>query len=181
MTNKFSLSCILALCIAVVSCRNPEQNHKPEQPVMSNAELKESLINESRRRMREEVSRIDNWIERNNLQMISTETGVRYRILQEGKGPLPSLLSRVKLDYTLALLDGTQCYSSDSTGSLNFILGQSSEPSGLQEILLKLHEGTTAQIIVPSYLGYGLTGDGDCISGDESLLYEVKLLQVKQN
>lgn len=178
---RSSLFFFATICFGIIACRNPEQNHKPEQPVMSNAELKESLINESRRRMREEVSRIDNWIVRNNVEMTATETGVRYRILEEGKGPFPALLSRVKLDYSLALLDGTQCYSSDSTGSLNFILGQSSEPSGLQEVLLKLHEGSTAQIIVPSYLGYGLTGDGDCISGDESLLYEVKLVQVKPN
>ena len=143
--------------------------------------MKEKLINESRRRMREEVVRIDSWIERHQLKMITTETGVRYRILEEGNGPMPALLSYVSLDYDLSLLDGTFCYSSDSTGRLNFILGQSSEPSGLQEVLLKLKEGSKAQVIVPSYLGFGLTGDGDCISGDESLVYEIKLLKVRSN
>ena len=172
---------VLLITTGFISCRNPEQNYKPDQTTMSDAAIKESLINQSRQRMREEVIRIDNWIERNNLQMTTTGTGVRYRITKEGKGPLPQLMARVQLEYDLSLLDGTLCYSSDSTGNLDFILGQSAEPSGLQEVILKLQEGSTAQVIVPSYLGYGLTGDGDCISSDESLVYHVKLLRVTPN
>lgn len=143
--------------------------------------MKESLINQSRQRMRDEVARIDSWIERNKLTMTATGTGVRYRVIEEGSGAIPALLSRVELNYELSLLDGTTCYSSDSSGKLDFILGQSPEPSGLQEVLLKLKEGSTAQIVVPSYLAYGLTGDGDCIGSDESLVYRIKLLRVTPN
>ena len=113
--------------------------------------------------------------------MLSTETGVRYRIVEKGDGQLPALLSAVSVDYSLSLLDGTFCYSSDSTGTMNFILGQSDEPSGLQEVLLKIPEGSKAQVIIPSYMAYGLTGDGDCISSDQSLVYDIKLLKVTPN
>lgn len=177
---KYSML-LLILSALIVSCRNPEQNYQQDTKTISSADMKESLIIESRRRMREEVVRIDSWIERNQVKMITTGTGVRYRVITEGSGPKAELMSNVTLDYTLSMLDGTQCYSSDSTGRLQFILGQSDEPSGLQEVLMHLNEGTSAQIIVPSFLGYGLTGDGDCISGNESLLYTVKLVKVSAN
>ena len=61
---------------------------------------------------------------------------------------------------------------------LSFILGQSNQPSGLQEGLLLMHEGEKAIMIIPSYLAYGVTGDGVCIPGSSSILYTVKLEKV---
>jgi FKBP-type peptidyl-prolyl cis-trans isomerase len=164
-----------------ISCKNPDTQSQQTSSRPSQAEMKETLIDESRKRMRQEVNRIDQYIERHNLNMLSTETGVRYRILEQGNGPLPGLLAHVSIGYTMSLLDGTFCYSSDSSGTMNFILGQSEEPSGLQEILLKIPEGSKAQVIVPSYMAYGLTGDGDCVGGDQSLVYNIQLLKVKPN
>jgi len=34
-------------------------------------------------------------------------------------------------------------------------------------------------LIVPSYLAYGLTGDGNKINGAQSLVYNVELIEVK--
>jgi FKBP-type peptidyl-prolyl cis-trans isomerase len=110
--------------------------------------------------------------------MEKTATGLRYKIIKKGTGPLPKMMSDVELNYTITHLDGTYCYSSDSSGVLGFTMGQSNEPGGLQEALLSIPQGSTAMLILPSYLAYGLTGDGDKIQGGESIIYNIEVLKV---
>jgi FKBP-type peptidyl-prolyl cis-trans isomerase len=88
-------------------------------------------------------------------------------------------MSEVKLKYKVGLLDGSYGYSSDSSGVMDIKLGQSDEPTGLQEGILKLNEGGKALLIVPSYLAYGITGDGNKITGAQPLVYNIELIEVK--
>jgi len=44
-----------------------------------------------------------------------------------------------------------------------------------------MNEGSKAIIIVPSYLAYGLTGDGEKIGGRETLVYQIEILKVRNN
>jgi FKBP-type peptidyl-prolyl cis-trans isomerase len=173
----FCLSITLLIFSACDGQQQPVNNQKMQDP----SQLKEALINSNKQWMREEVERIDAYIERKEYSMKATPTGVRIMLISEGNGVKPKLLSDVNLKYNIELLDGSYLYSSDSSGVLTFTLGQSDEPSGLQEALLELKEGDKALVIVPSYLAYGLTGDGDKISGGQSLVYTLELLKVRNN
>lgn len=159
--------------VVLFSCSN-ETAKQNESAVVD----KEKLLQWNKELIAEEHERIAEYVNRYQYNMRQTETGLNYLIIKEGNGKQPVFESEVQLDYRLDLLDGTPCYSSDSTGSLHFKLGQSNEPSGLQEGVLKLREGAKAIIIVPSYLAYGLTGDGQCIGGKQTLVYTVELLKV---
>ena len=172
---------ILALLIVFSSCQGQEkQNRAPLQTQKQN-QIKEALIDANKQRMLEEVENINNYVDRHQLIMKTTPTGIRIMTIKEGTGPKPKLLSDVSLKYKINLLDGSYVYSSDSSGVLSFIVGQSSEPSGLQEALLSIHQGEKALVIIPYYLAYGLTGDGDKIGGGESLVYQVELIKVRSN
>ena len=165
---------IFFLSILCFSCNHPSNQNLNSPPVN-----KEKLIDLNKQRISEENDLIDAYISRHNYEMQTTETGLRYKILKEGDGANPKWMTEVKLNYNVELLDGTYCYSSDSSGALQIQLGKSDEPTGLQEGILKMKEGGTALLIVPSYLAFGLTGDGDKIPGGQSLVYHIELMEVK--
>lgn len=79
------------------------------------------------------------------------------------------------------MLNGDYCYSSDSSGVMQIKIGQSNEPTGLQEALQLIPCGSKATIIIPSYLAYGISGDGNKIRSQASLVYNIELLKVKIN
>lgn len=141
--------------------------------------MKDALITQNRQLIFEEMELIDAFSERYHLNPDTTATGLRYKIIEPTSGKPVRLMSDVTISYTASLLNGDVCYSSDSTGMLTFTIGQSDQPSGLQEGILKMKEGEKAVLIVPSYLAYGITGDGICIPGSNSIYYELKLEKVK--
>ena len=158
-----------------VSCTSTSnQNAKPDEK-----KIREKLIALNKERIATENDQIDSYINRFGYKMNTTETGLRMMVLDSGTGTKPKWMSVVKLKYKMELLDGTYCYSSDSSGVLEMKLGQSDEPTGLQEGILKLQEGGKALFIVPSYLAYGLTGDGNKIIGAQSLIYTIELIKVE--
>lgn len=156
-------------------CQQPERTVENGRDALRDKKQKELLVEHNRKLIAEEMSRIDAYIQRMGWLMDTTSTGLKYMRLEPSQGRQARLMDRVAVSYTLSLLDGTLCYTSDSSGMLELIIGQSVEPAGLQQGLLQLHEGESALLVVPSYLAFGLTGDGDCIPGSSSIVYKVRL------
>lgn len=156
---------------AAIRLRESEQEQK----------LREDLIRQNRDLVLEEQEAISAYIERLGIDSVTkTATGLHFRLLRKGTGRQARLLNRVELSYEAKLIDGKFCYSSDSTGRLKFILGQSEEPSGLQEAILKMKEGEKALVIIPSYLAHGVSGDGICVPGSTSMVYTIRLEKVSE-
>ena len=66
--------------------------------------------------VRKDRERIQNYIERKNLNMTETSTGLWYQILKEGTGDRFRERDRILMEYECSLLDGTPCYSSSRQG-----------------------------------------------------------------
>ncbi len=179
--NVIPLLFLVFISQAFASCQGQENQNRTPIQHQNPDQLKESLIDANKKRMQEESENIDNYVALNNYKMNISQTGIRMMIVKEGKGPQPKLLSDISIKYKINLLDGTYIYSSDSSGVLSFIVGQSNEPSGLQEAVLSLKEGSKSIIIIPYYLAYGLTGDGDKIGAAQSLVYQLELIKVRNN
>jgi len=107
-------------------------------------------------------------------------SGVRVHILEkgEGGGPRPTSASTVKVHYHGTLPDGSIF---DST------LGQEEPISlpvgalipGYKEGLLKMHEGDTAMIGIPSDMAYGDDGSVDGrVPGGAAIFFKVQLIEV---
>ena len=126
-----------------------------------------------------EQNQIEEFISRYNYKMDTTGTGLRYLIYKKANGKTPDRHSIVVINYEVKLLDGTICYNSDSTGDLEFEIGKTDLPVGLQEGLQLMNIGEKAIFISPSKLGYGLTGDGDMIPPNAVLVYNVELKKIK--
>ncbi|HLR31405.1 MAG TPA: FKBP-type peptidyl-prolyl cis-trans isomerase [Fodinibius sp.] len=107
-----------------------------------------------------------------------TESGLQYKILEEGSGESPDSSDEVRVHYTGTLLDGTQFDSSHDRGEpTQFPLDQ--VISGWTEGLQLMNEGAKYRFWVPSALGYGPNPrPGGPIGPNETLVFEVELLEV---
>lgn len=142
--------------------------------------MKERLIRANRQFVKNQLDDIQGYIERHGYKMDSTLTGLQYQIKPSEK------LRAVKADsnsiagirYKLKLLDGRECYTADSALYREYHLTRDDMPAGLREGLLMMHEGDKALFIIPSYLAFGLTGDGDCIPPNAALVMTVSLEKI---
>ena len=168
---------ILLFC-SMASC-NDGNHHEGSSSASKKKVSKEALIEANRQAVNFENEQIDQMIRRYGWDMKETGTGLRYMIYQEGQGMVPEEGDKVFMNYTVSLITGDQVYSSDEDGVLKFEVGKA-EISGLDEAVRLLQEGDKAKIVIPSYLAYGLIGDGKKINHKATLVYDVELFSVRK-
>ena len=174
---KRSKLLILLAFLVICSCRE----QRPQQPVQgqSDRQVRESLEKANRYLINDEEEEIDNYVRRHQLDLVETGTGLRYQIVEEGKGKPVQPGQTVTLDYVLYDITGDVVYSSENDGLMRFVVGKSEVPSGLDEAVRLFHEGDRAWVIVPSHLGYGLLGDQKNVPSRATLIYLLKLTKVE--
>ena len=161
---------LIALAAAAAGCNKTDQKGVP----MS----KESLIRANKGLVTIDKERIEAFAERHQWDMATTETGLWYQIYEHGTGDSARNGLIASLEYTVSLLDGTLCYSSDSTGEKTFLIGQGGVESGLEEGILLMRCGDKARFIMPPHLAHGLPGDNDKIPPRSTIVYQVELLNL---
>ena len=110
--------------------------------------------------------------------VIRTDSGMLYRILDEGSGEKPAASDTVVVHYRGTLINGTEFDSSikrnqPATFGLNSII------PGWQEILQLMPEGSRWEVVIPPALAYGSTGAGGMIGPEETLIFEIELIEIK--
>lgn len=176
--NYSFVAIVYASTLLQLSCGNNEEKvaHKTD---FESKEGKDKLIEANKIYVKKESDEIDQYIKHKKWEMITTGSGLRYMITKKGTGTAPQTEQRVTLNFNVKLLDGTLCYSSDSTGVYEFVVDKSSVETGLHEGVKYMHVGDKATIILPSHLAYGLVGDEKRIPPRASVIYELELLSVK--
>lgn len=110
----------------------------------------------------------------------STDSGLRYQIIQKGNGKKAVKGQQVSVHYKGQLADGTVFDSSYKRNQpLEFQVGVGQVISGWDEGILLLNEGDKARLVIPSDLGYGSRGAGGVIPPDAVLVFDVELVKVK--
>ena len=109
--------------------------------------------------------------------VITTESGLQYKVEKEGTGEKPTAADRVKVDYTGTLLDGTKFDSSVDRGE-PAEFGVSQVIRGWTEGLQIMPAGSKYIFWIPSDLAYGERGAGQDIKPNSVLKFEVELLEV---
>lgn len=110
--------------------------------------------------------------------VVTTESGLQYKIITEGKGPSPSLEDKVSVHYRGTLIDGTEFDSSYSRGEPVAFPVQGVIP-GWTEALQLMKEGAKWELYIPSDLAYGPGGTSGKIGPNATLVFEVELLKAK--
>ena len=111
---------------------------------------------------------------------ITTRSGLRYKVLQEGTGPKPTSRDRVLVHYSTRLEDGTVIDSSYERGQPD-VLALRELIRGFREALELMSPGSHFEVIVPGRLGYGWSGVGDGLVGpNETLYFQIQLFRVEE-
>ncbi|MDO4190081.1 MAG: FKBP-type peptidyl-prolyl cis-trans isomerase [Bacteroidales bacterium] len=115
--------------------------------------------------------------------VITTESGLQYKVIKMGKGQIPTAQDRVKVHYTGKLLDGTVFDSSVERGE-PAEFGVTQVIAGWTEVLQLMPEGSKFQVFIPQELAYG-DRDMGTIKPFSTLIFDIELLEilgdVKQN
>ena len=107
-----------------------------------------------------------------------TESGLQYKEVTAGEGPMPTADQTVVVHYKGTLTDGTVFDSSYERG----------EPAefpvtgviqGWVEALQLMNVGDKFELAIPSELAYGTRGSGQTIGPDSTLLFDVELIEIK--
>jgi FKBP-type peptidyl-prolyl cis-trans isomerase FkpA len=141
--------------------------------------MSDSLVNYNRAVVLTEDQQIDDFVKRYDWKMTKTGTGLRYMIFVKGRGEKPVKGKVAVIRYSLRLLTGELCYSSDTQGLKEFRIGYGSVEAGVEEGILLMRVGDRAKIIVPSHLAFGLLGDQNKIPRNATLVYDIELVKLK--
>ena len=111
--------------------------------------------------------------------VVTTESGLKYKEIQEGTGATPQKGQTVVVHYTGTLEDGTKFDSSrDRKQPFSFKLGAGQVIKGWDEGLSTMKVGGRRQLIIPPELGYGARGAGGVIPPNATLNFDVELLRI---
>jgi FKBP-type peptidyl-prolyl cis-trans isomerase FkpA len=171
---KFKIHVIL-LCVFLVSCMGKRRRPAEEE----HNDTKKTLIEVNKILVKKDSENIAGYIKKRNWDMTETKTGLWYMIYENGSGKKSKEGLNATINYRVSLLDGTECYNSDSLGPKTFKIGRGSVESGLEEGILMLREGDKARFILPPHLAHGLVGDDNRIPARSIIVYDVELLSLK--
>jgi FKBP-type peptidyl-prolyl cis-trans isomerase len=109
-----------------------------------------------------------------------TNSGLRYKVLQNGNGKQATKGATVSVHYKGQLLDGTVFDSSYKRKQpIDFSIGVGQVIAGWDEGIQLLKVGDKARLVIPSNLAYGSSGAGGVIPPNATLIFDVELMDVK--
>jgi len=107
---------------------------------------------------------------------ITTPSGLKYVVVEEGAGETPASGTVVTVHYTGKLLSGKKFDSSIDRGQpIDFPVGKGQVIKGWDEALLGMKKGEKRVLIIPSHLGYGPSGRGP-IPPNATMIFDVELV-----
>ncbi len=162
------------LAIVLVGCNGGNKKNTG----ISKKELDKILIDANKLQVAYDTQRVVSFIRLNQWNMKQTNSGIWYEILDTDNGPQIQKGDLVAITYRVNLLDGSFCYSSDSSGPKIFKVSRGGVESGLEEGILLLRGGDSARFIMPQYRAHHLLGDGDKIPPLSTIIYQLRVVEV---
>lgn len=158
------------------SCNNWNNQNEEKRPIAT----KEDMIKVNKFMISQDKDMIEAYIKRRKWDMQKTESGLFYEIVEKGSGKQIKFGDKVKIKYSIELIDGTEVYNSGNDGLKQVTVGESNNVTGLHEGLKLLNVGAKARFIIPPHLAYGIMGDNKRIPGRSIIIYELELLSLVQ-
>ncbi len=110
---------------------------------------------------------------------VTTPSGLKYVVVEEGEGESPKKGAVVTVHYTGKLLNGKKFDSSyDRKQPIDFPVGAGQVIKGWDEALLGMKKGEKRVLIIPPNLGYGPSGRGP-IPPNATMVFDVELVKFK--
>jgi len=119
-------------------------------------------------------------IDNEDVEVITTASGLRYQDIIVGDGPEAKAGDTVKVHYTGWLEDDTKFDSSVDRGApFEFTIGAGMVIQGWDEGVVGMKVGGKRKLIIPPDLGYGSRGAGaGVIPPNATLIFDIDLLEI---
>ncbi len=109
--------------------------------------------------------------------VITTESGLQYKIITKGEGSIPTDKDKVKVHYKGTLLNGETFDSSYDRGE-PATFPVTGVIKGWQEALQLMPVGSKWIVYIPSEIAYGVRGSRGAIEPNMALIFEMELLEI---
>ena len=121
------------------------------------------------------------WLAENkkNAGVVELPSGLQYKIITAGNGPVAEADQDVVVKYEGKLLDGTVFDSSYTRNPQTTTFKPSQVIKGWTEALTMMPQGSTWELYIPENLGYGERGAGPKIPPYSTLIFKVEVVEVK--
>lgn len=110
-----------------------------------------------------------------NDEVILLESGLQYKILNEGTGNIPIITDNVTIHYKGRLVDGSLFVNTYNSIPVSFNISKSLK--GWQEALTKMKVGSEWEVYLSPELAFGKVGSGS-IPPNTVVIYQLKLLSI---
>lgn len=109
--------------------------------------------------------------------VIQLETGVQYKILNRAKGDKPKNGDRIKIKLFAKHLDGKVFEDTrNAEKPVEVVVGATLR--GLDAAFRRMSVGETWQVVIPADQAFGQRGSPPTIGPNETLIYEVELIEI---
>jgi FKBP-type peptidyl-prolyl cis-trans isomerase len=153
------------------SCNQSAQT--PDSPRHTSDEL----IEMNSEMLRYEDSLIANYLESQGIVMETSRTGLRMKWNKRAaEGKMPVSGNEVKVIYSMYLLDST---IAQEEIQISFKVDHADITNGMNEAVKRMKAEDEVFLIVPSHLGYGVHGKGNTVPSRATLLFNLKLVEIK--
>lgn len=117
--------------------------------------------------------------------VVTTESGLQYKIITKGTGEIPADTCKVKVNYKGTLIDGTEFDSSysrkDKDGNPQPATFRANQViKGWTEALTMMPVGSKWELYIPQELAYGSRETGGQIKPFSTLIFEVELVGIEK-
>jgi FKBP-type peptidyl-prolyl cis-trans isomerase FklB len=112
--------------------------------------------------------------------VMETESGLQYKILEEGSGPIPQLTDKVKVNYRGTLIDGQEFDASTEENPAQFRVN--GVIKGWTEALQMMPVGSKWELYIHPDMAYGKNPrPGGLIEANDLLIFEIELLEIVED
>jgi len=173
---KIKAAYIFFLVLVLVSCGNPPPADDNKEIKINKEAIKKQFIEANKLLAIKEADDMDAYARQHKMNFIITNLGLRYFVYSPSvKGDSIKDKSEITIEYTVSLLDGTECYSSAEKGPKKFQVGMENIESGIHQGVKFLKKGDKAIILIPSHLAHGLLGDMSKIPPQMPIVYDIQI------
>ena len=175
-TRKLTLILFIGSALLILSACRQQPQIPSNIPVPD--EEKTGMIALNKAIVDNETRQIEQYIAKHHLPLVKDSLGFWCSLEMKNRKTMPKSALSVDYQYSVALLDGTRCYSNlNSPLHTTIRLGKGDSFTGLDMALRKMNPGEQADFIFPSILAYSVSGDGHRIPPYSPLVCTVKFLR----
>lgn len=105
-------------------------------------------------------------------------SGLQYRVLQQGTGPVPGVKDNVRIHYVVKTVDGKVLLSTYEVGQPTVVPVKGMLPAWTEALQL-MKVGEKWEIAAPSYLAYGERGADGVVQPFQALIFDIELIGIQ--